>query len=182
MNFDSDLNAWVDTETGEIVNVSSPEFRVDSQETLEWYLQKRLEAEAEESKFIKLAETLSENTLALAKRQRNRISMLDRLYLADARQFTLSVLEGKRTRTLSTPFGSCAFRRLPARVQVKEHFEEEAIAYLEENVPSLVRVKTMKSIDKRLLPQYTEGLPEDFFTFLPEEDSFTVKGLKGGGE
>lgn len=87
----------------------------------------RSEEEAQLYRYLKARGRLSDeieritaSTDALVRRLNNRIKGLDHVFQASAAALVASMIEGRRSRSVATPFGTCGFRKLPTRVVVRD--------------------------------------------------------------
>jgi hypothetical protein len=166
----------IDADTGEIVDMVLPQqeapFMVHDQQSAEWVLQRIFEAEAEVAAIRKRREVLLSNLAAMEAEHQRRVDWLRRRFSGELEAHAEVELEGKKQRSIRTPFGTLAFRRKPSRVVVTD--EDKAVEFCEavgyENV-----VKVTKKVLVSMLPDSFAAADAPGFDVEPESDGFSIK-------
>lgn len=180
------IDGWlVDTETGECLGpvLPEPKWVPDTQEKVEWVLEKMLGLDSDLAALEARKSALIENMDAMIREKRGRRNSLDFCFGRDVVEFArLNLPEGKKT--WRCPFGSVAFRVVPAHVKVSD--PEMAVASLKALCPEAVRATEsvlVKSISPTLygrLFDEPELAPSIGLEAVPERESVTVKtGVQG---
>lgn len=173
--------------TGEILGMVEPDvgrtddagneapFRVRDRGSAEWVLERIFEAELELEALARRREILLENIAATSRPIVHRIAWLRKRFEPELEEWARRELEGQKTRTIRTPFGTLAFRKRPKKISVRD--EELAIAWAEEHRPAAVKV-TKKILVSALDPK---TIPAELFELDPGGDSFSLKTGAGDG-
>lgn len=163
----------VDVTTGEIVDIV-PErsgFRVDSQDAAEWVLERLQEAEAEVWAIERRKHVILENLTRLSQRAEGRAKWLRQRFGPELEAWARGQLEGRRERTVTTPFGRLSFRRTPGRIGIRDLLQ--AANWCEAHAPAAVRMEP-KVLVSELKGREAE-LPEDAFEVVGPSDAFRVE-------
>lgn len=176
----------VDTATGECLGLAvPPAFVADTQETVEWVLEKMLVLDSEIAGLEARRAALVENMDAMIGGARTRRRSLERRFKAEVIEFARANLgEGKRT--WRCPFGSVSFRTVPGSLKVVD--EDLAVRVAE----SLDMGNAVKVTKKVLVTDLTDGqaaeivdlvekrMVTDAFEVVPERESVTIRtGVAG---
>lgn len=179
-------NWMLNPDTGEILEyMDQPigpverdfQFYVHDRASAEWVLEKLSEAEAEVAAIEKRKKTLLANLEAMGRPAGHRVTWLRRRFEDELKAWAEKELEGEKTRSIRTPFGQLAFRKVNERIKVDD--EEAAIAWAKKHQPDAV--KTTEKILVSELPVLLGFDPDEPAKappgchLEPAHDSFTVK-------
>lgn len=148
-------------------------FRVDSHETADWVLSKRMEEESALDSIEARRAAMNANFDRMAQVHKDRLKHLSHRFDAELEVFAAANLpRGKKTLTL--PHGSIAFRTIPASVNLRD--EERAIEWAEAVAPGIIRKHVTKTdvvaAWKRSLPG--SDMPA-FLETVPARESVSIK-------
>jgi len=180
----------VDELTGEILGVAPGAgvdtargslFRVRDRDTAEWVLERLFEAESEILALDRRLETYTRNIEAMKAEHERRASWLRERFGDELREWAGSELAGQKKRTVRTPYGSLSFRKLAARVVVKD--EAAAIEWAKANQSNAVKVTEkflISAVPSERMQLWQNGGPRPpCFDVEPERDHFTIDtGIK----
>ena len=161
----------VDTETGEVLGHAQAHerFVVDSSNAAEWVLERIQAADADVAACDARLKAISENIAAMRKEHEKRKDWLLMRFAAELEAFAAAELDGKKTRTFKTPFGSLSFRTAPGSVKVLDM--EEAVKWAKMYEPEAVKVTETVLVSKVTHPN---SLPDCFEVSGPA-DKFYIK-------
>ena len=161
----------VDTETGEVLGHAEAHerFTVDDAHAAEWVLERVQSADAEIAACDARFKAISENIAAMRKEHEKRKGWLLARFALELEAFASLELEGKKTRTFKTPYGSLSFRTVPGSVKVLDM--EAAVKWAKMYEPDAVKV-TESVLVSKVGP--TNALP-DCFEVSASSDKFYIK-------
>lgn len=164
----------VDIETGEVLGmVGTERFCVHDRDSAEWVLRKLWDAEAEVAAIRARRKVLLDNLEAMEAEHQRRVEWLRWRFGPELEEWATDELEGKKVRSIKTPFGTLSFRRKPPRVVVTD--EARAIASLEE-AGYTDAVKVQRSVLVSMLPDGWVSLQRpDGFSVEAGSDGFSIK-------
>lgn len=141
-----------DTETGECLGATKPEFHVTDEKSAEWVMSKVFALDAEILAYESRLKALSENLGTMkAEKERQRAGLLYR-FGPELEHFAKENLpKGKKTWTC--PYGSVSFRTTHPRLDVVD--EALAVAFCKTYAPEAVKVK--ESVLKSLIPDRVQA-------------------------
>lgn len=115
----------IDADTGEIVGMveQKAEFHVTDLASAEWVLEKMDAAECEASALETRLAAVQERMQTMIREKRKRMEWLKMRFGPELEQFAAQQLDGAKTKTLKTPWGNLAFRKVAGRLAVKEGVE-----------------------------------------------------------
>ena len=158
-------------------------WRVDSMSSADWALRKIRARRAEMAELKKYADTEKARIDMWLKEQSETLQRDVDFFEAQLKPFVADALEGKKTKTLKFPCGSCSFKKSAPKFTKNE---SELLEYIKTNYNSYVDVTVKESVNwaefKKTL-QFAQGgklITADGevvpgVTYTVEEDSFTVK-------
>lgn len=164
----------VDETTGEIVDiVTEPQhddtpFIIHDQASAEWVMSKLFDEEAEIAAIRKRREVLLSNLDAMEKVHQRRADWLRYRFGGELEDHAAIELDGKKGRSIKTPFGTLSFRKKAAKLVVED--EAAALDWAKSNRSDAVKVTEKVLVS--LLPQ-TGAVPGT--RVEPEQDTFSVK-------
>lgn len=165
----------VEVGTGEVLAVEQPEgFAVRDRASAEWVLERIFDAEADDAALEERKRILVRNIERMQEAQRRRAAWLRRRFEPELREWARAELEGKRGRTIRTPFGTLSFRKGRRRVVVED--EDGAVAWARRHRPEAVRVE-----ERLLVSRLAEGDSPDGCRIVPPEDAFEIRCVPGPG-
>ena len=144
------------------------EFRLDSEDKVNWALGKLGNWEAEQ------ARVKAQSTLILARIAKEQAAFLDR-FQAELEEYTRKQIEGGKRKSVDLLQGRMAFRKVPSNISVTDR--DAAIAYAKANLPHAVvetlDAKEYREAAKLALQQDGELLPG--MEVSPERESFSIQ-------
>jgi hypothetical protein len=161
----------VDLATGEVVGLvreAEQPFRVDSRGAAEWILEMLLTAESETAALEVRKRVVIDNIESMQRDHERRAIWLRERFGPELEAWARSELEGKKQRTVKTPWGRLSFRRRKARLVVDD--ESKAIAWAVDNCAEAV-----KTTSKFLVSQVPDELMPDGCHVEPERDGFSIE-------
>lgn len=169
--------ALVDVDTGEIVGVARMDetdpqepFRVRDQDSAEWVLERILEAESEADALGRRKALIVDNLDRMQREHTRRAEFFRERFGPQLEEWARGQLNGKKARTLRTPYGSLAFRKKAARLVIED--EEQAIADCLDNAPDAV-----KTTYRLLVSMLPAGVVPKGCRVEPGGDSFRIEVL-----
>lgn len=161
----------IDAETGEVLGHAEAQghFTVDSTSAAEWVLERIQAADADIAACDARLKAISDNLAAMRKEHEKRKEWLLGRFAAELETFAAAELNGKKTRTLKTPFGSLSFRTAPGSVKVLDM--EAAVKWAKMYEPDAVKV-TESVLVSKVGP--VNALP-DCFEVSGSADKFYIK-------
>lgn len=161
--------AFQDTEaTG--TPVETQEFRIDSQDKVEWALRKIGAWEDEIARVKHQAETI------VTRLENSKQRFLAR-FEADLEEYARQQIQDTRRRSYDTLYGTMAFRKVPSGVVVSD--KEKALESMREVCPAAIVTevrldsKSALEVAKRRMEGTGEILPG--FDIRPERESFSIR-------
>ncbi len=158
-------------------------WRVDSMSSADWALRKIRARRAEMAELKKYADAEKSRIDMWLKEQTETLQRDVDFFEAQLKPFVADALDGKKTKTLKFPCGSCSFKKSAPKFTKNE---AELLAFVEENYGNFVDVAVKKSVkwnefkqtldfasDGRLVTENGEIVPG--ITYTVDEDTFTVK-------
>ncbi len=178
----------INPETGEVLGVEPPadcgeDFKIDTEEKVNWVLEKWLREEAAVEELEIRAKAIAAN-LAIMKRQReNRIAALQYRFGQDLEEYARKQLQGKRAKSIQTCYGKLAFRKVSPKIEVND--EEAAAHWILENAPESEAAQvTFRFYKSKLSPEMNKAIISGEtqipgLEVTPERELFSVKtGVK----
>lgn len=169
----------IDGATGEILGMATePTFKVGDRSSAEWVMERLTEAEAELAAIAARRKVLLDNLAGMEAEAQRRADWLRYRFGAELEAWAAAELEGKKQRSIKTPFGTLAFRKKAAKVVVTD--EEAAVTYLED-LGLTDAVKVTKKVLLSVLNNSTGAVAylaqekPPGITVEPESDGFTIK-------
>ena len=165
-----------DSLTGEVVGhvEVNERYVADTDQRVDWVLEGiQVQDAAIAALSLRLSAITANLTSMIKDHEQRRAWKLSR-FSSDLQLFAAAQLEGKKTRTYKSPYGSLSFRTVPGSLKILD--PEAALAWAESNAPEAVKVvKSVKvsEIDK------AADLPECFEITEPR-DAFYIKTGVGG--
>lgn len=160
---DRGLVYTVDEETGEIVGCERGGFRVESRDALAWVIERIAEVDAELVALTKREQAILENIRRMRSQAENRKNSLLARFSPEMEAFVREDLEGKRERSIRTPFGVAGYRKTPGSRKVADM--NAATVWALVNAPDAVLTEQRVLVGK--LPDVE--LPDCFICTPPEE-------------
>jgi hypothetical protein len=167
----------VDPETGEVLGhtEASERFAVTDIESAEWVLSKMQEAQADVLAQRCRLDAIQSQMQAMIEDKARRCSYLEARFGHELEAFAARELEGGKSKTLKTPFGSLSFRTVPGSIRVVN--VELAVVWAETFEPKAVKVS--KSVLVSGLKGMESGLPSAAFEVVPPNERFRIEtGVK----
>ena len=169
------------SETGVQVEFSDPEFKVLNKNDMETAMLHVNDAQSwldmEVAKKKKIVERLD----SVIKRRQGYVDYVKSKCIG-IQEYVEQETAGKKTKSVSTPYGLAGFRAAPASLHVKPDFGEEAAEYLraigcaDRVTTEVVTRFNLKGIDGK-------ECPHQFFDYTPSTDGFYFRaGLKKEAE
>jgi hypothetical protein len=159
----------IDVSTGEVLAIEQPAgFTVRDQASAEWVLERIFDAESQEAALGERLRIIAKNIVEMQAAQRRRVEWLRKRFEPELRQWAEHELEGKRTRSIRTPFGTLSFRKGQRKVAVDD--EAPAVEWAEKNRPDAVKVTK-----KLLVSALEEGDCPPGCRIVPPEDRFKIE-------
>ena len=174
----------VDPETGEIVgNVEvKSAFMVDSQESLDWVMKKRLELitakEARKSFYATVASQGEKEIKAID----SKLKWWNMRFAEEVKNYVIEDTADKKVKYIRTPYGDVKLQHQQLNVIYKEN--ETTKKYIKDHFPEIISIenKKIESIDKDLLKEKVKNgtvkLPSDLFTVRAAGDQLILPGEK----
>lgn len=182
----------IDVTTGEVLGLAQPPaFQINDDSSLDWVMGKMLGEEAamheiDNTAIVVQARAILENAAKMKSERAKRLSWLHTRFDEEIAAFVKPKLEGVKTKTWKTLYGSVAFRNKPGGLRVLD--ESAALAAARLGFPEAIKKTEVFQIS-RLLPEqvislttglldtvWTEDdLARKAFTVLPDSETCTVK-------
>ena len=166
----------IDEETGEIIEenlakirVTVPQYVPQTIDDVEWVLQ-LMQAEESEIAGLNARKTaILEMLNAEIERHEKKLNAVVKRFAADLEQFAKKELEGQKSRSWKSPFGTLAFRKTPGSVKPLEG----AIEWASRNDPEAVEIVPKLLVSK--LKTDRDALPVAYFEVTPAGENFSIK-------
>ncbi len=175
------VDIHVAEEEGPIATV--PTFQVRDRESAEWVLEKLFEAETELAAIEKRREILNANLDAMGAEPARRVVWLRKRFEAELEEWAKHELEGAKTRSIRTPFGTLSFRKRKRRLVVRDEDVAAKWGSMRADAGAIVKV-TRKLLVSALpdsetiadLVEESEAMRDlTGLGVVPAGDSFTIK-------
>jgi hypothetical protein len=169
-------NLVVDTETGEVLGNAITEGVIDSHSSLEAVLEKIGEVEARLAAQQLRHQAILENCRKLEVKTASYLAYLKGIYNAPIEAYAKTRLEGQKSKTLTTPYGSVSFRTVKGGLKVVD--PNLALDYAQLNgFTNAIKVSESFQISK-LDPAQREliesKLPEGF-EMVADKETMSIK-------
>jgi hypothetical protein len=170
-------NSVVDTETGEVLgNAISDAGEISSQTALEAILEKIADVEGRLTAQQLRHQAILENCRKLEVRTASYLAYLKAQYEPHIEAYAKTRLEGQKTRTLTTPYGSVSFRTVKGGLKVVD--PSLALDYAQlNNFTNAIKVSESFQISK-LDPaqrELIEAKMPDGFEMVPDKETMSIK-------
>jgi phage host-nuclease inhibitor protein Gam len=140
----------------------------DDERELYRYLRRRGQLQSE-------IERVSENAKAMIAALAAKLHGLDFVYKAAAATAVRTMLEGKKAKSIRTPFGMAGFRKSAPAIEVID--EDALIAGADSNIDLIELVRVSKDVNRAAVAEFfkrTGEIPPGC-EVMPEKESFFVK-------
>lgn len=173
----------VDEETGEILGVAGrPEFRVTDRASAEWVMERLLNAEAaieaiDKTAAVIHARAILANAETMQKDHRRKLEWFHARFDTELGEWAKGELEGAKTRTVKTLYGSISLRTIQGRIALKSGEEALAAAmeFAQRVAPQAIRKELLISAIPSDVKEQAVTLCPKAFERIPERESVTVK-------
>jgi len=162
MNYQIIDNLVVDTETGEVLGNAITEGVIDSHSSLEAVLEKIGEVEAMLAAQQLRHQAILENCRKLEVKTASYLAYLKGMYNAPIEAYAKTRLEGQKSKTLTTPYGSVSFRTVKGGLKVVDKGMALATAH------KLGMMEAIKVTEEFQISRLTDEQREAIATTLPE--------------
>lgn len=172
------IDGWLyDSESGECLGpaeLPKPEFAITDDESLNWVLNKFLQTEAtiaaiDNNDAVVHARAVIANAEAMKKEQQNRLNGLHFRFDNEIEHYVKPLLDGKKSKTHKTLFGSVSFRTSKGGLRVKD--AAAALQWVKEQGNALAH--TIKTTEEFQISRLTDEERETLANIVPE--GFDVK-------
>lgn len=167
----------IDAETGEVLDIVEaprPQFHVEDLASAEWVLEKMHEAEGRVAGLTARLAAITDQIGAMIREENRRSEWLQHRFGAELEAFAGRELQGQKSRSLKTPFGTLSFRSTPGSIRPLD--KQGALAWAKEHAPDAV--VTREDLVVTPLKDRTD-LPPILFEVTPAGDRFYIKtGVK----
>lgn len=178
----------VDLESGEMLGPVVEAGEITSELALETVLDKIGQVESRLAALKLRHEQMRENMAKLEKRSESYLEYLHAVYNEPIRAYASKRLEGAKSKTLTTAYGSVSFRKVKASIKVadndlaieaaKTFGWDNAIKIKETFQVSLLTEGQRSEIE---CVEHQDWLPQNWgFEVVPERESMNIKVIAGG--
>lgn len=172
----------IDEETGEILEDTGREilatpalFVPDTEGGVEWVLQLIQSEEAHIAGLTARRSAILENINSEIERHEKKREWVEKRFAADLEQFAKKQLDGGKSRTWRSPFGSLSFRKTPGSVKALPG----ALEWTKARCPEAIKITETVLVSELKKYEYDEDLPSDLFEVTPPGENFLIKtGVK----
>jgi len=162
MNYQIIDNLVVDADSGEVLGNAITEGVIDSHSSLEAVLEKIGEVEARLYAQQLRHQAILENCRKLEVKTASYLAYLKGIYNAPIEAYAKTRLEGQKTRTLTTPYGSVSFRTVKGGLKVTDKGMALATAH------KLGMMEAIKVTEEFQISRLTDEQRDAIVTTLPE--------------
>ena len=162
MNYQIIDNLVVDADSGEVLGNAITEGVIDSHSSLEAVLEKIGEVEARLYAQQLRHQAILENCRKLEVKTASYLAYLKGIYNAPIEAYAKTRLEGQKTRTLTTPYGSVSFRTVKGGLKVTDKGMALATAH------KLGMMEAIKVTEEFQISRLTDEQRDAIATTLPE--------------
>ena len=162
MNYKIIDNLVVDADSGEVLGNAITEGVIDSHSSLEAVLEKIGEVEARLAAQQLRHQAILENCRKLEVKTASYLAYLKGIYNAPIEAYAKTRLEGQKSKTLTTPYGSVSFRTVKGGLKVSDKGLALATAY------KLGMVEAIKVTEEFQISKLTDEQRDAIATTLPE--------------
>lgn len=166
------------------INESDEQYKINNEEEANEILRRIKYFESEIEKVNKISDSEIERYTKLINDYRNKklLEFNNRLehYQLLLEEYAKETLRGKKTKTISLPFGKIGFKK---QQDTFNYDEEVLLKYLKENSADFIKVTTKESVEKAKLKKagtisdgklYLNGSAVDGITVTKNEDKFII--------
>ena len=162
MNYQIIDNLVIDADSGEVLGNAITEGVIDSHSSLEAVLEKIGEVEARLAAQQLRHQAILENCRKLEVKTASYLAYLKGIYNAPIEAYAKTRLEGQKTRTLTTPYGSVSFRTVKGGLKVTDKGMALATAH------KLGMMEAIKVTEEFQISRLTDEQRDAIATTLPE--------------
>lgn len=181
----------IDSTTGEVVGmVEAEQFQVNDESSLNWVLSKMLQCEAsisavDTTEAVIHARAILDNAAKIKAEKEKRLTWLRARFEPDIHQYAAQILEGQKSRTHKTIYGSVSLRSVKGGLRVSD--PAKALEWAKIYAPEAVKVT--ESFGISLLPEEKRKTLSDplsnatatvdalrgAFEVVPDRENVTIK-------
>lgn len=169
-------NFVIDTDTGEILGEVVVDGAIASQEALEIVLERIARVETELVGLQARHSAILENCKRIEKRKADYLAYLKSRYSSPIEEYVKARLEGGKSRTLTTPYGSVSFRVVKGGLKVvdKTLALETAIGLGMTNAIKTTQEFQISKLTDEQLDTLYYSLPQGF-DFVSDRETMSIK-------
>lgn len=162
MNYKIIDNLVVDADSGEVLGNAITEGVIDSHSSLEAVLERMADVESQLVALYAKHESIIDNCRKLEVKTASYLAYLKGMYNAPIEAYAKTRLEGQKSKTLTTPYGSVSFRTVKGGLKVVDKGMALATAH------KLGMMEAIKVTEEFQISRLTDEQRDAIATTLPE--------------